>query len=278
MHGLISLTPIGVVRSPFLERVDAPRQPEAALGVRARIELVPSAEIEHALCDLEGWEYIWVIFVFHKNEGWRPKVLPPRSDGKRRGVFATRAPYRPNPIGLSVVKLERVEGCVVHIQNVDILDGSPVLDIKPYVPYADAYPGARTGWLDSDEPEGEVRARGAAKPKDPRDEYDVTWSAEAEAHLAFLREHGVDVRPALAVSLALGPQPHPYRRIKKVGSLFRIGVKDWRAYFEVTGRTIAVSRLETGYPKKELDSNRAPELDVHRAFVARFPGSRKVTP
>ncbi|MFO0678341.1 MAG: tRNA (N6-threonylcarbamoyladenosine(37)-N6)-methyltransferase TrmO [Polyangiaceae bacterium] len=265
MHGLITLTPIGVVRSPFVERAEAPRQPQAAEGVRARIELTKSADIGHALEDLEGWDYLWVIFVFHKNEGWRPKVLPPRST-VRRGVFATRAPYRPNPIGLSVVKLLGVEGTTVHVENVDILDGSPVLDIKPYVPYADAYPDARTGWLDD-----ERTSSGAARPGDPKADWTVTWSPLAEEQLAFLGDEGDAVRATLATALALGPEPHPYRRIKRVGGAYRIGVKAWRAYFEVLGPVIRVTALESGYAKKERETNRDPALDVHRAFAGRFP-------
>ena len=111
-----------------------------------RIELFPGRGYEDALDGLAAWEYAWVLFVFHKNveeeRGWKPKVLPPRSDQKR-GVFSTRSPHRPNPIGLSAVQIERVDGLVVHVRRLDILDGSPVLDLKPYVAYADALPEAR---------------------------------------------------------------------------------------------------------------------------------------
>ncbi len=142
--------PIGVVRSPFDERAAAPRQASVGRGIEGRVELFPGHGYEDALEGIEGWEYAWILFVFHKNveqgRGWRPKVLPPRSDTKH-GVFATRSPHRPNPIGLSAVKIEGVEGLVIHVRNLDVIDGSPVLDIKPYVAYADAYPEARSGWL-----------------------------------------------------------------------------------------------------------------------------------
>ena len=146
----ITLTPIGVVRTPFADRVSAPRQPCAAGGARGTIELLPGRDFEHALSDLEGWDRIWVVFAFHLNPpgAWRPKVLPPRSAGKRRGVFSTRSPHRPNPIGLSVVRLDGVAGLSLHVRDVDMIDGTPVLDLKPYVPYADAFPDARTGWLE----------------------------------------------------------------------------------------------------------------------------------
>src|SRR5262244_267842 len=124
MPSSLTLVPIGVARTPFTERVAAPRQPYAAPSVPGTIELLPDRHFEDALSDLEGWDYLWVIFWFHLNRGWRPKVLPPRSEKKRRGVFATRSPHRPNPIGLSVVKLERIEGLRLHVRNVDMVDGT----------------------------------------------------------------------------------------------------------------------------------------------------------
>src|SRR5439155_25469237 len=127
---------------PFRDRVSAPRQPRAAEGASGSIELFAGHGYEDALADLDRWQYIWVIFWFHGNEGWKAKVQPPRST-KKRGLFATRTPHRPNPIGLSVLRLERVEGRVVHVRDVDVLDGTPVLDLKPYVPWTDAIPDAR---------------------------------------------------------------------------------------------------------------------------------------
>ena len=103
------VTPIGVVRSPFTEKMQAPRQPTAAQATLGRVELRPGQDFEHALEDLRTFRYVWLLFWFDRAEGWRPKVLPPRSD-KRRGVFATRAPHRPNPIGMSLVELTGIEG------------------------------------------------------------------------------------------------------------------------------------------------------------------------
>ena len=116
------------------------------------------------------------------------------------GVFATRSPHRPNPIGMSVARIVRVEGLIVHVRDLDVLDGTPVLDLKPYVAYADAHPDAKAGWLEVN---------------DPRDAWEVTFSPEAIEQLAWLRERGVDLRAPIASALALGPQPHAYRRIRK---------------------------------------------------------------
>src|SRR5882757_10055516 len=170
----LTLDPIGFLRSPLATKVQAARQPQAAGGTPARIELLPGRNFEHALEDLAHWELIWVIFWFHLNPGWRPKVLPPRSTTGRKGVFATRSPHRPNPIGMSVVRLERVDGLILHIRDADMLDGTPVLDIKPYVAYTDAHPGAGTGWL-----EDAARSDTHAQPADPVNAYQVKFEALA---------------------------------------------------------------------------------------------------
>src|SRR3954467_191811 len=145
----LAIEPIGFVRSSLATKVEAARQPQAAEGQAARIELLPGRHFEHALEDLASWKRIWVIFWFHHNAGWRPKVLPPRSVTGRKGVFATRSPHRPNPIGMSAVRLERIEGLTLHILDTDMLDGTPVLDLKPYVAYTDAHSDAGNGWLDA---------------------------------------------------------------------------------------------------------------------------------
>jgi len=250
--------PIGVVRSPFTERAEVPRQAAAARDVPGRIDLLPGRGFEDALEGLDGWEYAWVVFVFHRNveegRGWKPKVQPPRAEAKV-GVFATRSPHRPNPIRMSVVRVERVEGLVVYVRDLDLLDGTPVLDLKPYVPYADAYPDARSGWLEV---------------KDPRSAWEVTFSPEATAQLAWLLERGVDLRAGIASVLALGPQPHAYRRIRRHGDGMRLALKEWRVDFHVDDRRIVVRGLRSGYRARQLATDAAP--GVHREYEARFGG------
>lgn len=254
----LTLTPIGVVHSPFQERLSAPRQPRAALGVEGRIELFVASGIEHALEDIDTFRYIWVLFWFHKNPGFRPKVLPPRSQ-ERRGVFATRSPYRPNPIGLSVVELVAVEGRTLRIRNLDILDGTPVLDLKPYVPYTDAIPDASNGWLDD-----------ARAPRDPLPEYSVSVLPVASEQFAFIEVHEPGVRAGVETALRLGPEPHPYRRIKRTESGFVLAHKAWRVAFECEGHDIVVRAVKSGYRPSELFGSSRAELDVHRQFVERF--------
>jgi tRNA-Thr(GGU) m(6)t(6)A37 methyltransferase TsaA len=152
---LFEFAPIGFVRSCFREKFGIPRQPGLAPAARATLELLPPYSQPAAVRGLEDVSHLWLVFAFHGVPAgrWRPTVRPPRLGGNRRlGVFATRSPFRPNPIGLSVVALDRIatgQGRVtLHLSGVDVLDGTPVLDIKPYLPYADAIPTATGGFAD----------------------------------------------------------------------------------------------------------------------------------
>ena len=260
----LELKPIGIIRTPWNEKHSAPRQPAAARDVRGRIELVAGDEYVHALEDLASWSHIWVIFWFHQNSTWHPKVLPPRSQIKR-GLFATRSPHRPNPLGLSVLRLERIEQSVLHVLDVDMLDGTPLFDIKPYVAYTDAVPAANSGWLE--QPEGE----------DPRPRYRVRYSELAERQLAWLQGRAaVDLRAIADETLALGPTPHPYRRIRALDAQrFSLGAKDFRVHFTLEGDEVCVIQIVSGYRARVLaDENavatEATPLSVHREFVREF--------
>lgn len=262
----LSLDPIGILRTPFADKRSAPRQPAAARGVRGTIELSAHGNYEHALADLEAWSHIWVIFWFHENAGWRPKVLPPRSASKR-GVLSTRSPHRPNPLGLSVLRLERIEGRVLHVLDVDMLDRTPVLDIKPYVPYTDAIPEAKSGWL---------QGAGAAEPEDPGPRYRVVFEPLAQEQLTWLAARTpLPLQSLIEEVLSLGPAPHPYRRIRDLGDHLCLAVKDFRVRFVVVGDEARVQEITSGYRGRVLEDPRAvatetTPLSVHRELVARY--------
>ena len=137
--------PIGIIHSPFIEIEGMPIQPKGALGIRGSVEIY--GEYGQGLTDLEGFSHLFLIYAFHRCLSFQLKVIP-FLDTTPRGVFATRAPRRPNAIGLSIVRLIEVKGTTICIEDVDILDGTPLLDIKPYVPAFDSYPYASSGWLD----------------------------------------------------------------------------------------------------------------------------------
>lgn len=165
-----SFQPIAYVHSPYARRIDAPHQATVVAGTEtgdaaaARIEFVDTLPAE-AFRDLAGFDRIWLLFVFDRSQGWRAEVRPPRGGG-RRSVLATRAPHRPNAIGLSAVELLAVEPGALRVRGLDLLDGTPILDVKPYVPYADAFPGAAAGWIDAmDARTGRQSAPGPRRPR-----------------------------------------------------------------------------------------------------------------
>ena len=141
----IEYTPIGVIHTPFKELENMPIQPAGAKGIKGTIEIFK--EYRDGLKDLGGFSHIILLYHFHRSQGFKRHVVP-FMDTELRGLFATRAPRRPNPIGLSVVELDKIENGVLYIRNVDILDGTPLLDIKPYVPEFDAPTDIRLGWLE----------------------------------------------------------------------------------------------------------------------------------
>lgn len=142
---VFTYTPIGIVHSPHTDLAGMPIQPTGAEGVQGTIVVRP--EFSAGLKDLHEFSHIILIYAFHRSSGYSLQVTP-FMDTVERGVFATRAPKRPNSIGLSVVKLIDILDNIIRIENVDLLDGTPLLDIKPYVPAFDAYSSAKAGWLD----------------------------------------------------------------------------------------------------------------------------------
>lgn len=238
----LTLRPIGIIRTPYVDRYHAPRQPgtgkEPVVGV---IELLPDRNFDQALEDLEGFERIWLLTWFHRNDGWKPKVLPPRSGRTKRGVFATRSPHRPNPLGLSLCRLLSVKGRTLTVADPDLLDGTPILDIKPYLPYAEAFPEAEIGWL------AEIE-EGADAP------FSVEVSALAREQAEWLeRHHGIRLLERVADILSHDPFPHSYRRIMAAPEGgFVIAAKSWRVSYVVDADRVVLTAVRSGYPPEVI--------------------------
>jgi len=141
----IKYNPIGIIHSPFKTLDNMPVQPAAADGIQGSVKILP--QFTEGLDDLDGFSHIYSIFHLHRSKGYKLKITP-FLDSQLRGVFATRAPKRPNAIGLSVVKLIKRESNVITIEDVDILDGTPLLDIKPFIPRMYNITNCKTGWLE----------------------------------------------------------------------------------------------------------------------------------
>jgi len=239
-------------------RQQSPRQGALAeqTGV---VELYPGHNFEAALEDLTGTEYIWLVYVFDRNSNWRPKVLPPFGD-RRIGVFATRSPHRPNPIGLSAVKLLAVEGRRLYVSGHDLMEGTPILDIKPYLADADAHPGAALPWRD----------RIAFTPRK------LEYSPLALRQLEFLDGLGApDLRKVAETQLALRASDPRRQRLGKLpdGRTF-LAFRTWRIVFGEDDHTVTVAEVFSGYAAEELTPG-VPDpygdKDVHRAYRERFP-------
>nr|WP_055438102.1 tRNA (N6-threonylcarbamoyladenosine(37)-N6)-methyltransferase TrmO [Pseudidiomarina woesei] len=193
----ITMRPIGVIHSPYAQKFAVPRQPGLVRAARATIELQGAAAHSDSVRGLEQFSHLWVMFVFHQTQaqGWKPLVRPPRLGGnKKLGVFATRSTFRPNPIGLSVVELEavRIDGEQVFIDVIggDWVNQTPVLDIKPYIPYADAINNAQGGFAQSSP---------ATLP--------TVFSAEATVQIEALTTKYPQLRLLIEQVLAQDPRP-----------------------------------------------------------------------
>ncbi len=145
MAETITFNPIGVIHSPFTKTDGMPIQPPGAAGVAGTVEVFE--QFRDGLMDLDGFSHVILLYLFHQSRGYDLHVTP-FLDDLTRGVFATRAPRRPNPLGLSILQLDNIEDGILYVSNIDILDGAPLIDIKPYVPDFDAQADVRTGWLE----------------------------------------------------------------------------------------------------------------------------------
>lgn len=251
----IALTPIGLFHSNQVNPYEAGRQPDEfhSEGV---IELNPGHNFEQALSGLEGCERIWILFSFHHNPHWNPMVLPPRGSDHKVGVFATRSPYRPNGIGMSCVKILRIEKLKIYVAGADLLDKTPVLDIKPYVAYADSFPGVEPEWLKESQP------------------FTIEYSVETAQQLQWLESQGVSQFPSfLRHQLEYEPTNSKKKRVKKMDNGFAIAYRTWRAYFEISEDQVHIKKIFSGYNDTELNQEEDPYSDkeIHKGFKKLFP-------
>jgi len=257
-----SLSPIGVLRCDVKYRYETPRQGSLALTSTGIIQLLPQQNFEQALKDLDQFERIWLLFVFHHNTNWKPLVNVPRHRSDKVGLFATRAPYRPNPIGITAAKLDQVKGLSVYVSEIDLLDGTPILDIKPYLPYADSFPDSKTGW-----------ARDACANL-----YAIALTQEAQQQTDWLkRMYGINLEGFLHVQLQHAPDNSARKRITQQDAThFTLSYRTWRIHYQVDfdSRTVTIIGIASGYSPPDL----ATEVDdpyndknAHREYLNTFP-------
>lgn len=253
------LEPIGTFHCAARYPYDAARQSAIAESSGGNILLEKGRNFEQALQDLDGFSHIWLIYVLHHNPNWKPLIQPPRASCKV-GVFASRAPYRPNPIGLSCVELISIQGLCVNVGPHDLLDGTPILDIKPYLPYADSFPEAKCGWVE------DVAT----------DLWEVRFTPEAEQQLAWLEQAGVQaIRAFLQQQLREHPFNQQRKRIRQLaGTHWEIAYRTWRVDYGVdeAARRVMVERVRSVYSDADLLSleDRYEDKAQHREFRNTF--------
>lgn len=242
MTQTFTLTPIATVHSCYRQKFGIPRQPGLVSAARGEIELLPPYNRSEALRGLEQFSHLWVQFVFHQclRDEWKATVRPPRLGGNNRiGVFATRATHRPNSLGLSVVKLEGVHqksGRIwLEVSGLDLVDGTPVLDIKPYIPYADSLTDASGGFAD----------------QAPRNR-SVRFDPEVEALCAqYEQQTGRPLQKLIEQVLAQDPRPAYHADRPQPGRRYGVALWDWDVRFTLRDDHFFVEALEPFAPNDE---------------------------
>ena len=256
----MNVEPIGFFHCSKINPYDAARQSTVDQNSEdGHIKLLPGQNFEQALDQLEKFSHIWLIYNFHLNDNWKPKVNPPRGSKNKVGVFATRSPHRPNSIGISCVQLVKVEGLNVYVKGFDLLDETPILDIKPYLAYADSHPHANMGWIQSDS-------------------YSISWSEKAKLQIEFLRSNGVnEIFGFVTNQLSEDPANAKKKRVSEIDSLgglpsYILAYRTWRIYFHIEDSSCIVNEIKSGYSDSDLQVNDDPYADkkIHQLFRASF--------
>lgn len=260
-----SYKPIGIMHSNLKYKQDSPRQGNLVHDGDAYIELEPNFNFEQALEGLEEFERLWLVYEFHHNDNWKQKVNVPRKEDKL-GVFATRSPYRPNPIGISCVKLVKIEGRKLYVEESDLLDESPILDIKPYVDYSDSFSTSYPAWLQKAEEE----------------EYKVIVPEYIQKQFDYLKKNSeLSFSQFVSTQLKFQPLNSKKKRLQiledreEESCLAEIAYRTWRIHFEVDklAKSIVVIKVKSGYSLEEMqDKSEDPygDKDLHLKFFKKF--------
>ena len=225
---------IGVIRSPYKEKFAVPRQPGLVKSGGGELHLIAPYNQADAVRGLEDFSHLWVLFIFHQTMegGWRPTVRPPRLGGNARmGVFATRSTFRPNPVGMSLVELNGIrcqkDQVILELGGLDLVDGTPVVDIKPYLPFAEALPDARASYAQ----------------QAPQADMPVYFTDALAAELVHLEKRYPRLREFIVDVLAQDPRP-AYRKEEDAGKAYAVWLLDFNVRWRVTDSGFEVFALE----------------------------------
>ena len=258
-YPMLTFEPIGTFHTFSKAPYDLPRQGSLGQSNKGTIQLNKGCQFEQALEGLSGFDLIWVVFRFHQSLKWKPKVLPPRG-GDKQGVFATRSPHRPNFIGFSCVKLQEIKGLALYITNHDLLDGTPILDLKPYLNYADSLTSQRQGWTDNVPPVPEMV---------------IEWSGLAQTQIDYLKEVlNLPLQTVIEHRLVQSPFPYANNRVKRINEReYELAYKTWRISYIIEENRLIVNHLKSGYDQETMSGQKQSKWDdvpIHQAFNQYF--------
>ncbi len=249
------IQPIGIYHSKIKFPYEAGRQADHHHG-EGTIELFADLQVEQSCLYLDTFSHLWVIFQFHQNKEWKAMTLPPRGDHKV-GVFASRSPYRPNFIGMSAVQLISIKGRMITVFGADLIDQTPIIDIKPYLPYSDSIPDANSGWLNLNE------------------KYQIEFSKKANDQIEFFKSMDlVGIESFIWHQLEYEPTNDRKKRVKSISdNFYQISYRTWRIDFKIQNKNICIEQIRSGYTLIELDDSADKYLDkqLHRMFLNTFP-------
>ncbi len=250
----IEYQPIGLFHCAQSQPVDSPRQGALAKDSEGYIELNPQIG-EDCLQDLAGFDRFWIIYDFHLNKNWKPKVRPPRGADKKRGVLATRSPYRPNSIGVSCVRLSSIQGRRIFCTEHDLLDQTPILDIKPYVLQADCFPDSKQGWLEG------------------LQEYSVEFEPSVLKKIDWIEKAlAKPVQQTIIQQLSFDPTNSKIKRVKSKDDFFVFHYRTWKVFFSLKGTKVQVFNFLSNYSVEDLQAKDDPYQDkkLHIDFQSSF--------
>lgn len=240
----MTFRPIGYLESCYKDKFGTPRQPGLSPHSKSSLRIRGDLQPEASLQGIEGFSHVWLIFLFHENQSSRfhAKVHPPRLEGRAMGLFATRTPHRPNPIGLSLVKLDKVVNGVLYFSGADLIEGTPILDIKPYIPSVEAIPSAKVGWV-SDVDAKNIQVEFSIEAQQVLN----SWQSEIkEEHLEQLIIDTICLDPRPTVYKGFEGQESPYRQTH----VFRLFDKD--IHFTFIDQQKAVVTMIQNYISEKL--------------------------
>ena len=254
MPNELTFKPIGYFSTEEKDPYNLPRQP-GLTEYKNHGKVVLDKEISaSAIEDLGGFSKVWLIFAFDRNTNWKPKVLPPRGN-KKVSVLATRSPHRPNPIGMSCVDLLEVKSNEILVGSHDLLDQTPILDIKPYIPEYDSFSDETTGWLE------------------PQEQYGIEFSQDAKLKSEWIEQHThLPIQQTIETQLSTDPKNSKRKRIKDCGDHYVLSIKTWRFKYQIEDNRTIILDASSGYSEAEMNDPTDPyqDIEIHQRFKSKF--------